>query len=130
MRKSYSINLDPIIIEALDAYILREKKRVFKKEGDYAYALRCWSRYFFIEEAIKKLDDTIFKFTPTLRKSYLIKLDTKVVIALDLKILEEKCCVLKKEKLDVYLLRCCRRNLFIEQAIKQLIERKKEKVNA
>ena len=53
-RKPYTINLDPTLIKALGAHILKEKKRVFK-EDRISFMLRCWDRNFFIERAIKQL---------------------------------------------------------------------------
>jgi len=125
-RKPYFINLDPTLIKALDVHIIKEKKRVFNGEGHYGYAIRCWSRWAFIERAIKDFNCADFNNAETpkvTRRPYTIRLDPNLVAALDLIILEEKKRVFEEMGNYAYvMLKDWHRNLFIERAIKQLIE--------
>lgn len=121
-RKLYTINFDPTVIKTLDAHIIAERKRVYEEEGDLAYAKRCWKRWFFIEHAIKEIKDSVFDSVVTphvLRRPYTGKLAPSIVIALDIKILEER----RDEFLNGYTSSpgFWSRNRFIERAINELI---------
>lgn len=111
-RKTYSINLDPIVVNALDAYIIAEGKRIFKEGGNLAHTLRYWGRNVFIECAIKKLtQETLVGIGVPMRiqrKSYSISLDPIIVKSLDAYVLS------KGYRAG--------RNIFIEHAIQQLIK--------
>ena len=124
-RKFYKVNLNPAVIELLDVYILKEKKRAFVKNGICAYALRCWQRWFFIEQAIKELKDFTCisnHYLVPVRRPYSIKLDPDVLVSFDSKILNEKSRALAEDASKKYGLGSWSRNRFIERAIKQLIE--------
>ena len=102
---------------------------MFNDEVNYAFSLRCWERWFFIECAVKELMEVDFNGVEVShhaqRHRYTIKLDPDVISALDLRILEEKRCVLSNNKHSSLInLNHLSRNRYIEYAICKLIKNK------